>query len=686
MKIKLCALVLLFAFTSQIHSQTTYNYLSTPSLTFATQHYNWFNGTSNITYKFVGDTMLCNQNLLIYQQAPPSTYKVYMRVENGKVWRKTNYLNPCDNELLMYDFDLEVGDIYTDNFFSTDYQVVNTGTFTMTNGEERKQLSLVNYDIGSSIEWVDGIGTLAGGLFPISDFEGQTSLVCVKNDMETILLSPQHPSELCDSLSCFTPVPNFEFEVDGFQVHFDNYSVNQSTLLWDFGDGQTSTELHPSHTYQNPGCYNVTLTLQSNCLNSTFVKDLLVSVCVTPDWIVNTPNLTTNSISVKFVNENVGWLKDREKIWKTEDGGITWTEQFYPIPPAPINRRLGKLDMANEMNGVIATLNYSAPDSLKAILITNDGGLTWEEKMPHSYFLSDAIMTDDGQVFGTGQFKGVFYSNDWGNNFIEIPTDPIDFSTFKYLGNNTVVAMGMEGILPFNAVRVLSFSNDSGQTWAHNYLPEEYFYTGAYHFFNTTVGFIAGFNDFFIKTEDGGQTWQEITYDDPRRASGIYFFDQQNGIATGEDGLVLTTTDGGNTWIVGNCGYNEDISSISALNAENCWLGSRNGRYLKFNTDNTSNTECIGINLPKVNFTENILSISPNPSNGQITVSLENKTNFNQTNHIAIYNNIGQTIYKSSLPENAMLINTKNWPSGIYWLNWFSNTQLIQTKKFIVID
>lgn len=30
--------------------------------------------------------------------------------------------------------------------------------------------------------------------------------------------------------------------------------------FWEFGDGYTSTELNPSHTYQKPGTYQVTFT------------------------------------------------------------------------------------------------------------------------------------------------------------------------------------------------------------------------------------------------------------------------------------------------------------------------------------------------------------------------------------------------------------------------------------------
>ena len=42
-------------------------------------------------------------------------------------------------------------------------------------------------------------------------------------------------------------------------VNFTNESFNAGTFQWNFGDGTTSSSLNPSHTYQNPGLYSVSL-------------------------------------------------------------------------------------------------------------------------------------------------------------------------------------------------------------------------------------------------------------------------------------------------------------------------------------------------------------------------------------------------------------------------------------------
>lgn len=49
-------------------------------------------------------------------------------------------------------------------------------------------------------------------------------------------------------------------EADNFTVNFTNTSISATDYLWDFGDGNTSTDKNPSHTYADLGTYTVTLT------------------------------------------------------------------------------------------------------------------------------------------------------------------------------------------------------------------------------------------------------------------------------------------------------------------------------------------------------------------------------------------------------------------------------------------
>lgn len=59
------------------------------------------------------------------------------------------------------------------------------------------------------------------------------------------------------------PIASFQFEADEndfLTVNFSNFSQNASNYAWDFGDGNSSVEENPTHTYAAAGEYEVTLT------------------------------------------------------------------------------------------------------------------------------------------------------------------------------------------------------------------------------------------------------------------------------------------------------------------------------------------------------------------------------------------------------------------------------------------
>ena len=55
-------------------------------------------------------------------------------------------------------------------------------------------------------------------------------------------------------------------------VAFTNTSSNATNYLWDFGDGSTSTEVNPSHTFAVAGSYNITLTATGSGGSASLIK------------------------------------------------------------------------------------------------------------------------------------------------------------------------------------------------------------------------------------------------------------------------------------------------------------------------------------------------------------------------------------------------------------------------------
>ncbi|MBI5916474.1 MAG: choice-of-anchor B family protein, partial [Bacteroidetes bacterium] len=81
-----------------------------------------------------------------------------------------------------------------------------------------------------------------------------------------------------DDLVVIAPSPTAAFtnSVDSLTVSFANGSTNYNNLQWDFGDGSTSTDANPQHSYHGAGTYTVTLTTYGDCGSGVFTQDITI--------------------------------------------------------------------------------------------------------------------------------------------------------------------------------------------------------------------------------------------------------------------------------------------------------------------------------------------------------------------------------------------------------------------------
>ncbi len=74
-------------------------------------------------------------------------------------------------------------------------------------------------------------------------------------------------------------------------VSFTNLSVNGNNFWWDFGDGNTSTNINPQHTYNNYGTYTVTLIADGGtCGIDTIIQTQYITIDSALPCIVTMPN------------------------------------------------------------------------------------------------------------------------------------------------------------------------------------------------------------------------------------------------------------------------------------------------------------------------------------------------------------------------------------------------------------
>jgi len=122
------------------------------------------------------------------------------------------------------------------------------------------------------------------------------------------------------------PVANFSSNVTSgfvpFTMQFTDLSENATQWKWDFGDGSTSTEQSPVHTYSAVGNYRVNLTVSNeNGTNSTFA---LITVLENTAPILPTANFSTN-INIGFTPLSVQFmdLSENATSWYWDFGDET---------------------------------------------------------------------------------------------------------------------------------------------------------------------------------------------------------------------------------------------------------------------------------------------------------------------------------------------------------------------------
>ncbi|MCB0583311.1 MAG: PKD domain-containing protein, partial [Phaeodactylibacter sp.] len=73
----------------------------------------------------------------------------------------------------------------------------------------------------------------------------------------------------------------YQYASGGLNVQFNNTSAGADDWLWDFGDGTTSSQEDPTHTYAADGNYTVTLTISSQCGTDEMVQNIEVATAPT---------------------------------------------------------------------------------------------------------------------------------------------------------------------------------------------------------------------------------------------------------------------------------------------------------------------------------------------------------------------------------------------------------------------
>jgi len=160
---------------------------------------------------------------------------------------------------------------------------------------------------------------LNGGTFPVKLINnyGNCSDSITKN--VTIITQPPVDFSVNDSTACNPP----------FAPNFVDKSPGASTWLWSFGDGGTSNQQNPTHTYTTSGFFDIslTITLPGGCSN-TITKKQYIKIKSTTVDILNAPI----GGCVPFTYRPIPKIESVDSIvkysWDLGEAGAIYNTQF----------------------------------------------------------------------------------------------------------------------------------------------------------------------------------------------------------------------------------------------------------------------------------------------------------------------------------------------------------------------
>jgi PKD repeat protein len=126
------------------------------------------------------------------------------------------------------------------------------------------------------------------------------------------------------------PVANFTANATAgrtpFTVQFTDESTGATSYQWQFGDGATSTEQNPVHTYTTPGSYTVTLVASSADYGSVYTQKPGYITVTNPPTVGFSANVTAGlaPLAVQF-NESVNGSV-QYYYWQFGDGATSFDQ------------------------------------------------------------------------------------------------------------------------------------------------------------------------------------------------------------------------------------------------------------------------------------------------------------------------------------------------------------------------
>jgi photosystem II stability/assembly factor-like uncharacterized protein len=276
-------------------------------------------------------------------------------------------------------------------------------------------------------------------------------------------------------------------------------------------------------------------------------------------WQIITPPATGSAFEcATTTGSGRGWAINREgQVFGSTGAGTIWTKIDANASSSPEE----SLNSANRIEFVSDTIGWV--QTALAILRTEDGGVTWHQKLSVTTTGVSGQPTtthplDANTLVGAGTKGQIYITRDGGEHWriqTLMPTGDFEDISFATPQNGWIT-----GYVAGHSSKALLFvTKDGGEQWEELEINEEV-RPWSISFVNDRIGWLAGhqyldrttppfpMENLLLQTTDGGKHWtrMKVNSDDPF-FSLVRFTDEQHGWLAGRDNLYRTE-DGGATW------------------------------------------------------------------------------------------------------------------------------------------
>lgn len=195
----------------------------------------------------------------------------------------------------------------------------------------------------------------------------------------------------------------------------DNSKNNPTIWFWEFGDGETSTEQHPTHTYNSAGTFSVTLTATNESGGDVLIKENYISVTQTTN--VTFFNHAFTDIIITLNGETMTVAKTESITFNNVPGEYA-SFDAYTMGTTSSGKQIGlKLEWNKnfELTGGNINFNLNVDSHKFFVYIINNSshnlagmyvnyGLT-------SQTMDEILIYNDGNKYRTGYYDAYTNSN-----------------------------------------------------------------------------------------------------------------------------------------------------------------------------------------------------------------------------------------------------------------------------------